>query len=200
MFKKLVITSLMVVGLNACSQGSDIEEQAASFSQLNHKQALLQAHQWYKNEQDILVRVYPDKVAATFSDGTESHVAIPEDQFLLSIAPWVNFSHPCGNHVPTSCTGELINQKMHMSAIDIETGKKILNQMVTTQHDGFIDFWVPRNRQLKFTFHYSDANGVHHEAKELLTTFDDSRTCITTMQLVAMNTSDTQMNHHSQHH
>ncbi|GAA5189915.1 CueP family metal-binding protein [Ferrimonas gelatinilytica] len=202
MFKKTFISGMMAMALAACSQADAGTEQAKAFSQLDHEQAVLQGHQWYKNEEGIVVRVLPNKVTATFANGEEADVAIPEDQFFLSIAPWMTYTHPCGNHVPTGCTGELIGEEMHMSAVDVETGEEILNQMVTTQHDGFIDFWVPRNRKLEFTFHHGDANGVWREAKEVLTTDDDSRTCITTMQLLAMNESahEGQGKHHSGHH
>ncbi|WP_208764170.1 CueP family metal-binding protein [Shewanella aestuarii] len=205
MFKKVLFSSLILFFMTACSQVNDTDIQAKAFSQLDHKQAVLQGHKWYKNDQGIVVRVHPDKVTATFANGKQADVAIPEDKFLLSIAPWITYTHPCGNHVPTGCTGELIGEEMHMSAVDVETGEELMNQMVTLQHDGFIDFWVPRNRKLEFTFHHGDKNGVWREAKEVLTTNLNSRTCITTMQLVAMNETTPTVTHqeasaHHKHH
>ncbi|GAA5192889.1 CueP family metal-binding protein [Ferrimonas gelatinilytica] len=183
--KKLLVASLMILGLSACGQ-SEAEQQAAEFAALDYKAAVLKGHEWYRNDQGIVVRVHPDRVNAIFEDGTEASVAIPEDQFFLSIAPWMTFTHPCGNHVPTGCTGELIGERMHMSAVDMDSGEEILNQMVTTQHDGFIDFWVPAKRRLAFTFHYEHPEFGLMEATEVLPTFEDSRTCITTMQLQPM--------------
>ncbi|MBY6187908.1 CueP family metal-binding protein [Marinobacter hydrocarbonoclasticus] len=182
---KLILSTLLVLGLSACGQ-SETEQQAKAFAALDHQAAVLQGHQWYKNEEGIVVRIHPDRVNAIFADGTEANVAIPADQFYLSIAPWATYTHPCGNHVPTGCTGELIGKPMHVSAVDINSGEEVLNQMITTQHDGFIDFWVPAQRQLAFTFHYEHPELGLLEAKEVLPTFQDSRTCITTMQLVPM--------------
>ncbi|MBW3166057.1 CueP family metal-binding protein [Ferrimonas balearica] len=183
--KKLTLTALLVLGLSACGQ-SETAKQAEAFSALDHKAAVLQGHQWYKNNDGIVVRVHPDRVNATFSDGTEADVAIPNGEFYLSIAPWATFTHPCGNHVPTGCTGELIGQPMHVSAVDVDSGEEVINTMITTQHDGFIDFWVPAQRQLAFTFHFDHPEYGMLEAKEVLPTFEDSRTCITTMQLKPM--------------
>lgn len=202
MFKKTVLTGMLAMTLAACGKATADPQQIAAFKQLDHEQAVLQGHKWYRNSDNIVVRVHPDKVTATFAGGEQAHVAIPDELFYLSIAPWLNFTHPCGNHVPTGCTGELIGEEMHMTAVDVETGEEIMNQMVTTQHDGFIDFWVPSNRTLEFTFHHGDEHGVWREAKEVLTTHADSRTCITTMQLLGMGetASDTNANGHHGHH
>ncbi len=182
---KFTLMALLILGLSACGQ-SETGKQAEAFSALDHKAAVLQGHQWYKNQDGIVVRVLPDRVNATFADGTQANVAIPQGQFYLSIAPWVTFTHPCGNHVPTGCTGELVGQPMHVSAVDVESGEEVINQRVTTQHDGFIDFWVPSDRQLAFTFHFDHPKFGMLEAKEVLPTFADSRTCITTMRLTPM--------------
>ncbi|GLP96522.1 CueP family metal-binding protein [Paraferrimonas sedimenticola] len=195
---KSVLTSLLLVlpASNVAASQSELK----SFAELDHQAAVKQAHQWYKNDQGIVVKVMPNEVVATQTSSKQSaSVAIPKDQFYLSIAPWINYTHPCTYHVPTGCTGELIQQKMHMSAVDMESGEEILNQMITTQHDGFIDFWVPRNRRLEFTFHHGDANGVYREAKEVLSTFGDARTCITTMQLKSMKTGHSKTSKHSGH-
>ncbi|MXR67693.1 MULTISPECIES: CueP family metal-binding protein [Shewanella] len=182
MLKLIFISSLLALGANSPAHSQTLID-AKSFKQLSYKEAVLEAHKLYKNNQGIMVKVLPNEVIASFADGTSATVGIPKDKFFLSIAPFLTNTHPCTNHVPTGCTGELVGEKMHMSAVDVNTGEEILNQMVTTQHDGFIDFWVPRNRELAFTFHYGDKNGIYREAKEVLSTYGNSRTCITTMQL-----------------
>ncbi len=189
MWKTLTAGAVLALSLTACGN-QEASFGAAEFAALDHKAAVLKSHEWYKNEAGIVVRIHPDRINATFANGSEANVAIPQDQFFLSIAPWATFTHPCGNHVPTGCTGELIGETMHMSAVDVDSGEEILNQMITTQHDGFIDFWVPAQRNLEFTFHYEHPQFGWLEAKEVLPTFEDSRTCITTMQLKSMHSQN----------
>ena len=37
-------------------------------------------------------------------------VALPEDRFYLSFAPYINNTHPCNTHFLTSCQSELRNE------------------------------------------------------------------------------------------
>ena len=173
----LIVSVFMLAG---CANEPDAQTR---FAELDHEQAILQAHQWYRNDQNIVVHVLADQIRATFGDGSESTVAIPEDKFFLSIAPWVTFTHPCTFHVPTGCTGELVGKEMKVTARDVETGEIVIDQMITTQHDGFIDFWVPSQRHLAFVFEYEDERFGLLTAKEVLSTHPDGQTCITTMQL-----------------
>ncbi|MBB1392106.1 CueP family metal-binding protein, partial [Shewanella sp. SG44-6] len=126
----------------------------------------------------------PNRIVATFSDGKSSSVAIPKDQFFLSIAPYINSSHPCTNHVLTGCTGEIKNQVMKVVMIDTDTGETLIDKKVTTQRDGFIDFWVPKNKNLAFNIYHKAKDGSERVAREVLSTFNNDRTCITTMQLI----------------
>jgi hypothetical protein len=198
MFKKLLISSFIMLGASTLVQAQEPMD-AQHFEQLNYKEAVLTANSLYRNDQGIVVKVLPNKITASFANGSSASVAIPQDQFFLSIAPFLSQTHPCTNHVPTGCTGELVGEKMHMSAIDVATGEEILNQMVTTQPDGFIDFWVPRDRKLAFTFHHGDKNGVYREAKEVISTDENSRTCITSMKLLAKNDQPATESKHSNH-
>ena len=180
--KKVIGLLFSAFMLTACSETPDVQ---SSFAALDHKEALLQAHQWYRNDQDIVVHVFTDKIRATFADGSEAFVDIPDDQHMLSIAPWVTYTHPCTYHVPTGCTGELFGKEMKVTAVDTDSGEVVLDQTVTTQHDGFIDFWVPSSRHLEFTFEYQDKQFGHLTSTEVLSTYPGERTCITTMQLTA---------------
>lgn len=184
---RIVGVFLSVMVLAACSnQAADIQ---SDFATLNHEEAIIQAHQWYRNDQGIVVHVFADHIRAAFEDGSESLVRIPEDQFYLSIAPWVNYTHPCTYHVPTGCTGELIGKEMSVTAVDTLSGEVVVGKKVVTQHDGFIDFWVPSGRSLEFTITYQDENVGQLTSTEILSTHSDGRTCITTMQLTPQVTS-----------
>ncbi|WP_087024240.1 CueP family metal-binding protein [Thaumasiovibrio subtropicus] len=167
----------VVVPLFAAVQASAMTAEA--FSQLSPQAALKQSHQWHRTG-EASVKVLPNVLEAQLPNGEQ--VSIPlDDAFLLSIAPFVTQTHPCTYHVPTGCQGEMVAETMQLSIVDQTTGKVIREETVTTQKDGFIDIWMPRDGEYEFTLRQGD-----RVASEVLSTKGDSRTCITTMQLVAI--------------
>lgn len=150
---------------------------AELFGQLSPRDALKQAHQWHKTG-EASVKVLPGVIQAKFSDNSSVDIPV-KDEFLLSIAPYVNRTHNCTYHVPTGCQGELVNQAMMVEVKDIETSDVVQKGMVKTQQDGFIDFWMEKNKSYQFTFHYKGK-----KVSEVLTTGKSDRTCITTMKLI----------------
>jgi hypothetical protein len=167
--------SILMLALSSTSVFA--ESSADAFGQLLPQDALKQAHQWHKTG-EASVKIMPDVIQAKFSD--DSSVDIPiKDEFLLSIAPYVNRTHSCTYHVPTGCQGELVNQAMMVEVKDTATNEVVQKGMVKTQQDGFIDFWMPQNKSYQFTFHYQGK-----KVSEVLTTEKSDRTCITTMKLI----------------
>ncbi|CAD2072407.1 CueP family metal-binding protein [Phocicoccus pinnipedialis] len=102
---------------------------------------------------------------------------LPEDEFFLSIAPFKKDTHPCSIHSLSGCQGELVEEALHVTVVDSK-GKTIIDEDMETMKNGFIDLWLPRNQEFKVTI----TDGIL-ETMEVLSTYDDSRTCITTMQL-----------------
>ncbi|MCQ1056619.1 CueP family metal-binding protein [Photobacterium sp. ZSDE20] len=150
---------------------------AQAFSKLSPQAALKQSHQWHRTG-EATVRIMPDAIYAEFADGSKATVPI-EEEFLLSIAPFENVTHGCTFHVPTGCQGEMVNKAMTVEITDTQTNEVVQSGMVKTQKDGFIDFWMPKNGNYQFTFTYQGKT-----ATEVLSTKGNSRTCITTMQLI----------------
>jgi hypothetical protein len=77
----------------------------------------------------------------------------------------------------SSCQGELTQTKLNVKAVD-QSGATIIDAPVTTLKSGFMELWLPRNRTINLTI--SDLN---RSATDVITTYDGSETCITTMQL-----------------
>ncbi len=77
----------------------------------------------------------------------------------------------------TGCQGELANKEFQVYIEDTE-GNVVLDEIVKTQSNGFIDFWLPRDKTYKIKFEY---DGKKAESK--IATFEGDPTCITTMQL-----------------
>lgn len=110
--------------------------------------------------------------------GNKTVYPLPEDEFFVSIAPYIEKTHPCGNHNLTGCQGELKDKKFDV-VIQDEDGNMVVNQTMTSLSNGFMDFWLPRNKtyQVKITY-----DGKTAESK--ISTFKGDNTCITTMQLL----------------
>ncbi len=174
----LIISSFVSANANAESKSAEY------FNSLTYTQAIEKAKEWYKNKEGVMVKVTPNNIIASFPDGTRSSIPIPANKFFISIAPWVNFSHPCTDHVPTGCTGEMINEDMHLFIKDLETGQIINSGKVNTGNDGFIDVWLSSNSSYDINIHYRNNSGKLMQAREQISTFKSDRTCITSMQLV----------------
>lgn len=102
---------------------------------------------------------------------------LPEDEFFVSIAPYINETHPCDNHSLTGCQGELVNEQFDVY-IEDSKGKVIVDETLESQGNGFIDLWLPRDETYKIK--------IEHKGKVVeseFSTFDNDGTCITTMQL-----------------
>ncbi|KWX77770.1 CueP family metal-binding protein [Paenibacillus jilunlii] len=112
------------------------------------------------------------------SDGKSAAYALPADEFFVSIAPYVDQTHPCATHSLTGCQGEMVEEAFNVSVTDAD-GKVIMdNETVKSQPNGFIDLWLPRDQTYQVT--------IEHDGKQAeseISTFEQDDTCVTTMQL-----------------
>ena len=113
------------------------------------------------------------------NSGTPEEVAyaLPDSEFFLSVAPYVEKTHPCATHSLTGCQGELANEEFDVYIEDAE-GKEVMNGPVKSQPNGFIDLWLPRDQKYQITITHDGK-----EAKSEVSTFEQDDTCLTTMQL-----------------
>ncbi|KAE8560672.1 CueP family metal-binding protein [Paenibacillus polymyxa] len=103
---------------------------------------------------------------------------LPDNEFFVSIAPYVDQTHPCATHSPTGCQGEIKNGAFNVTVHDSEGNIIIENAAMKSQPNGFIDLWLPRDKTYRIS--------VNHEGKTAQTefsTYEKNDTCITTMQL-----------------
>lgn len=112
-----------------------------------------------------------------FDNSEEIKLALPENKFYLSFAPYINQTHPCATHSLSSCQGELVNQSVNVIVTD-ENGNEIVNSEMTTMENGFVGVWLPRNMNGTIEVLY---NGM--SAQTSISTFSGSNTCLTTLQL-----------------
>ncbi|MGQ8872699.1 CueP family metal-binding protein [Paenibacillus sp. TSA_86.1] len=109
----------------------------------------------------------------------ETTYDLPEDEFFLSIAPYVEQTHPCEIHSLTGCQGEMANEEFSVTIHDSEGNTLMKDEVLKSGANGFMDFWVPRDRT--YLIRMVQDGKV---AETQLSTYQTDQTCITTMQLM----------------
>ncbi|WP_127571901.1 CueP family metal-binding protein [Georgenia faecalis] len=125
---------------------------------------------------DLMASVRVDELLLSDASG-ELTLALPEDRFYLSVAPYVDQTHECFYHSLTTCQGELTGEAVEVTVLD-DAGDVILNEERTTAENGFVGMWLPRDVEgtVRIT-----ADGRTGEVP--FSTGDDGATCLTTLQL-----------------
>lgn len=128
--------------------------------------------------EDVSASITSDELIVTDVNDEKTTYELPENEFFVSIAPYVETTHPCEIHNLTSCQGELVEEEFDVYIEDTE-GNVVMDETVTSMENGFIDLWLPKDE----TFHVVIEHG-EKVAEQEITTFAGDDTCITTMQLV----------------
>ncbi|KKK32945.1 hypothetical protein WN59_12950 [Salinicoccus sediminis] len=110
-------------------------------------------------------------------DSGEQIYDLPNGEFFVSIAPFITYTHPCSIHSLTGCQGELVNADMDVKITDDE-GNVHVDETVTTLDNGFMDFWLPSDKNYTIDISY-DGKGGSYE----FSTFEGDSTCLTDLQL-----------------
>ena len=129
-----------------------------------------------RNETGLEAGILGDRLEMTDSIGSYT-MKIPKDKFYLSVAPYINQTHPCANHSLTGCQGEFINKKVKVKISD-KNSKVIIDKEVTTYKNGFFGLWLPKNIEGTITVNYEGKS-----ASTTITTYNNSETCLTTLKL-----------------
>jgi len=129
-------------------------------------------------DEDISASITSDELIVTDSDNKETTYNLPGDEFFVSIAPFVETTHPCTNHSLTGCQGELVEKEFDVY-IEDEDGNVLVDEKMTSLKNGFIDFWLPRDKTYNVEIQYDGKT-----AESEISTFEGDNTCITTMQLI----------------
>lgn len=177
--KKLVLTvigllfaSLTIWFLTAGSGPDKILKQLG-LENLEIKELVNNLDQRIDEPSNIGARITGDTLFL-YDNEKEYSIDLPTDSFFVSIAPYINEVHPCTIHNLVTCRGEIYGQSMRIRVVD-ENNQIILDEDRTTQENGFIGLWLPKdiNAMLKV-----DYNGLSVEYP--ISTYSESDTCITT--------------------
>jgi len=175
--KLLAITLLAATTLFACNSENSNNVEATTVHNNEDIKELVNDYSLRKIK-DVNASITSTQLITTDSNGKEEIIDLPEDEFFVSIAPYINKTHPCTNHSLTGCQGEMVNKEFDIKIIDTE-GNVIVDKKMQTLENGFIDLWLPRNQTYEIT--------IEHEGKKVnstFSTFEYDGTCITTLQLI----------------
>lgn len=127
-------------------------------------------------EAGIVGSVRYDHIVFTSPAG-EHTMAIPDGDFYVSIAPFVDQTHECYYHNLATCQGELVDEDLDVT-ITTADGQVLIDDTVTTFQNGFAGFWLPRDMEGTIEISY-DGKSVTAP----IATGPDDPTCVTTLQL-----------------
>ena len=118
-----------------------------------------------------------DKDLIVQDDGDEDTYELPDDEFFVSIAPYLTYTHPCEIHSLTGCQGELVSEQMYVKITD-EDGEVYVDEPLTTLANGFYDFWFPRDKNYTIDISF-EGKSVSYD----FSTFEGDPTCLTELPL-----------------
>ncbi|GAB1372784.1 CueP family metal-binding protein [Candidatus Kapaibacterium sp.] len=163
----------------SCSNSTDPDYNQFydSLTGIDAKAAIVLGNDWKDLAPKIKTHVTSTEVIFEFPDGRTVKKNLPTDSFYVAIAPYINNTHECSQHYPSSCTGELFEKIIKIKAED-ENGIIFYDSNIPTLKNGFFEIWLPRNKNVKLQIEYNSMKG-----EETIPTKSDSRTCITTIKL-----------------
>lgn len=126
---------------------------------------------------DLVASIKPDSVELSDVDGNTTSLDLPEDEFYVSVAPYIAQTHDCFFHSLTTCLGELRDQGVSVQVVD-GSGAVLVDQDVRTADNGFVGLWLPRGVEATLT--------IEHDGRAVaipVSTGDDDPTCVTTARL-----------------
>lgn len=127
----------------------------------------------------LMASVRPTELLLSDASG-ETTLPLPDDEFYLSFAPYVSQTHDCFHHSLTTCQGEFVQEPVQVKIVDQGSGEVLVDEIRTTEENGFIGVWLPRDIDATLQVSYPiDAMS----GEQSISTREDSPTCLTTLQL-----------------
>lgn len=169
-----LLLSLFALILVACNN-DDTSETKENSDKVDVKQ-LVNDYSTDKKEAES-ASITGEELIVNTTAGKEKSYELPKDEFFVSIAPFVEQTHPCTYHSLTGCQGEMVEKEFDVY-IEDEDGNVVVDEEVMSLANGFIDLWVPRDKDYSIT--------IKHDGKEVVSEFSsytEDPTCLTNMQL-----------------
>ncbi|MBI5324455.1 MAG: CueP family metal-binding protein [Ignavibacteriae bacterium] len=177
--KTIILTLISLIILISCSESTDpnYDSDFATIDSLDVKSGIGLANEWKFTKSKISSHVTPIELIVEFPDGRKVKKPLPSNEMYVAIAPYIENTHDCSTHYPSSCDGELKLQTFAVTVKD-SLGNIIYGGNQTTMKNGFFELWLPRNLNITLQIAYNSLYG-----DEIIGTFDKNKTCITTVKL-----------------
>ncbi|HAX03682.1 MAG TPA: hypothetical protein DEA30_04140 [Acholeplasmataceae bacterium] len=172
----LFLTTIVFIGINNSKDTSLFERHNLSNKSVEEIVSYLE--QRLDEDDKFFAGIYGDKLVLG-DDKEQIELALPNGLFYLSIAPYINQTHPCTNHNLVTCRGELKNQVFQIEIIDLETNTVISKRDISSSANGFAGIWLPANKNLSIKVTYNSLSTTTD-----ISTYSTSNTCLTKMKLV----------------
>lgn len=171
--KVFVLMLIIPIFLGACSDTDDImnKNKTIDIKALVHDYSI-------GNIKDQTASITSTQLIVNENDGSELIYELPKDAFFVSIAPFIDETHPCTNHSLTGCQGEMVDKDLQFYIEDMN-GQVIIDKAFNSGANGFVDLWLPRDQIYRVKITYDGK-----ESESEISTFEDDGTCITTMKLM----------------
>lgn len=172
MKKSLLAVSglLLILMLVACSNSTTNEKGAQDIKEIVHDYSV-------GSFDNVTASITSHELNVT-DNGNETSLELPEEEFFVSIAPFVEETHPCAVHSLTGCQGELVEKEFNVHIQD-EEGNVVVDETMTSLANGFVDLWLPRDKTFQVKIEYDGKT-----AESEISSSEGDNTCITTMQLI----------------
>ena len=119
--------------------------------------------------------VHPMEITLTFGNTTHR---LTDYHFYVSIAPTLNEEQACLIRHVTGDVGTMPNTTFDITITD-RYGHVAYNGQKTTQDNGFLSFWLPRDESFTIDITHRQYQGTFD-----FTTTDDSSTCLMNFRLL----------------
>lgn len=178
-----VLILMSFSALAAFAQGSGTAAASAPSPRmlegLSPEAAMDLANAWGMNADENKMNIWTNSrgIHFEFPDGTKKVISLPADRMIISLAPYIMKTHPCKEHFPSSCRGELPNTPVEVKAV-AQDGTVLIDKTTKTLPDGFVDLWLPRDMKIDVTL---KARGL--TVTQRVGTSDKDKTCITDPKL-----------------
>ena len=129
---------------------------------------------------DLFASIRPEELLLTDDQDRASAVPMPDDEFYISFAPYINQTHDCYFHSLTTCRGEIQNEEIDVVVVNDETDEVLLDEKLQTFDNGFAGIWLPRGIEATLTINYQGRT----VSSPITTVGDEDPTCRTDLQLM----------------
>src|SRR5699024_8697415 len=132
--RTIIFLALTMLVLTACG-GEDTSQSEGSLNANDIKDLV---------NDYIVDNLEPDSASITShelvveDDNDELVYELPEDEFFVSIAPFINETHECAVHSLTGCQGELVEEDFDV-LVTGSSGEVAVDEPMTSEKNGFID-------------------------------------------------------------